>query len=253
MADRSDDLVSKAVVAPQESGTESASAVASEGKVTVQEQKSEGATVPQKDDLASAVEKAKKEAYEQARRDAQSASDKRIHQLEMQMEAERRQREEAARLADEARLATLDDEELGQEFKRRMKQQTEQAQKMAAAQEAANREALRERQRVIALIPQENMDDFLKRENEEVHSYDEFKSFSLEYLSDLKAQQKVKKQLEAHAKADQNDSLAQTASLAAPVVTTGQYQRSSKPQTPDELLSEGIEEAKAAARKRRGE
>lgn len=257
MAERSDDLVSEAVVGQQESGAESASAVASEGKATVQEQKSEGATVPTKDDLASAVEKARKEAADEAaekvRREMQSVSDKRIHQLEMQMEAERQKQEAAARQAEEARLAQLDDEDFGREMRKLREQQARQAEAAANAQEVFNREALKERQRVIALIPQENMDEFLRRENEEVHSYDEFKSFSLEYLSDLKAQQKLKKQLEARAKAEQNDSLAQTASLAAPVVSTGQYQHSSKPQTPDELLSEGIEEAKATARKRRGE
>jgi len=251
MAEGSNDQVSGAAAVLQESGAVSASTAASEGKQQVQEQTPDGATA-QTGDLNALVEQAKKEAAEQARREAQSAYDKRIHQMQMQMEAVQAQQAEAARKAEEQRLAELDDEDFGREMRKLREQQANQARAQQEALAAEQRRNYAEWERTVAKIPAERREDFQKQASEKTHSIEEFRDFYADYMADIKAEQLAKKMTEVSAKAQQHDAIAQAAAVAAPVVTTGQYQHSSKPLSTDELLTQGIDEAFAKLRKSRG-
>jgi len=260
MADRSDGEVSKTAAVSQENGASSASAASSEGTQAAQEQKPEGATAQQSEagesqqqgDLAAQMEQKIREAEERVRREEQSKRDRQLHQLQMQIEADRRQREEESRKAEEARLKSLDDEDYGREMRKRTEEAEEIRKRQAAAQEADIAMQRQEFQETLEEIPAENRDDFLKRVNEETHNIKEFRKFTVNYMAELKAKKLAEKLAEQSAKAMHNDSTARQAELAAPVVTTGNYQQSSKPLSIDEMLSQGIDEALARERKRRG-
>lgn len=253
MADEGNDLVSEAIDALQESRATSASPAASEGAQPVQEQKPTEAT--QAVDPAAQAEQVRKEIEERVRREEQSKRDRMLHQVQMQYEAEIQKRAEelARQQAQAAAIAQMDDEEFGRFTKKQLAEQAQaaqiEAQKRAAAEEVSRQEVLRERQRVLARIPQEHMDEFIKQEVEKVHNFDEFKDFAVDFLADIKSQSIAKKALEAHAKAEQNNNLAQQAAIAAPVVTTGSYSPSTKLST-DDLLTQGIEEGLEKSRKR---
>ncbi|HOX23807.1 MAG TPA: hypothetical protein PLL10_10100, partial [Elusimicrobiales bacterium] len=195
MAEGSNDQVSGAAAVLQESGAVSASTAASEGKQQVQEQTPDGATA-QTGDLNALVEQAKKEAAEQARREAQSAYDKRIHQMQMQMEAVQAQQAEAARKAEEQRLAELDDEDFGREMRKLREQQANQARAQQEALAAEQRRNYAEWERTVAKIPAERREDFQKQASEKTHSIEEFRDFYADYMADIKAEQLAKKMTE---------------------------------------------------------
>lgn len=253
MAQEGNDLVSEAIDQLQESGAGSAPAATSRDGQGVQEQKPTEAAQP---DLDALKEQIRKETAERVMREEQSKRDRMLHQMQMQYEAELNKRAEelARQRAEQTAVQNMDDEEFGRYTKQQLAEQAKQAeiarQKQAAAEEVTKSEMLKERQRILARIPsKELLDEFLRQENEKVHSFEEFKDFSVEFLADIKAQEKAAKLAAEAQKAQHNDNLAQQAALAAPVVSTGTYAPSTRLST-DDLLSQGIDEAFEQKRKR---
>jgi len=230
--------------------------VAPDTQASVEKSDSEGASnkqeaKPQEAESLKALE-------ERIRREEQSKRDRMLHQKEMQLEQEAKRRADEIVRKERERIAreSLDDEEYGRLAKKEAAQRDAEEASLTArqrderAKEIERNTALRNR--LMAKVPEALRPLIEAKENDgTIQSFEDFEATVIETIADHKAKLAAEKDNKVKESADQKDSIAAEAALAAPVISSGTPLSASRRQlSTDENLNLGIGEALKASRKK---